>query len=48
MSPGHINDPISFRIGLRITLDKSYSNSYEHELYIGQDGRNSPLSGSYS
>jgi hypothetical protein len=27
-------DPICFEFGLRIALDKSYSNSYEHELYI--------------
>jgi hypothetical protein len=34
-------------IGLRIALDKSYSNSYKHGLlYICSDGRNSLLSGS--
>jgi hypothetical protein len=33
MSPGHKHDPIYFGIGHRITLDKSYSNSYEHVLY---------------
>jgi hypothetical protein len=45
-SPDHVHDTIRFRIGLRITLDKSYYNSYEHELYISPGGRNSPLSGS--
>ena len=34
MSPDHIHDPMRFGIGLRITLDKSNSNSYEHGLYI--------------
>ena len=32
MSPDHIHDPMRFGIGLRITLDKTYSNSYEHML----------------
>jgi hypothetical protein len=36
-------EPICFGIGLRLTLDKSYSNSYEHSIYISLDGRNSPL-----
>jgi len=38
MSPGHVHDLIYFRIGLRIALDKSYSNSYEHMLYIYKSG----------
>jgi hypothetical protein len=40
MSLGHIHGPICFGIGLHITLDKSYSNLYEHEIiYISLDGR---------
>jgi hypothetical protein len=34
----HIYDPIRFRIGLRIVLDKSYSNSYESIGYIYKFG----------
>jgi hypothetical protein len=32
--------PIRFRIGLRITLVESYSNSYKYELYIYKSGLN--------
>jgi hypothetical protein len=32
MNLDHIYDPIRFRIGLCITLDKSYSNLHEHDL----------------
>ena len=34
MSPDHLRDLICFGIGLCIPLDKSYSNSYKHRLYI--------------